>query len=817
MQQRNLFVFFLICLVIILVWMPLQNWLWPPREKPKPPPRSSDGWVWHGKEAAVQAQVIGRLLGRAAPDGSGLAGAAQLATEANLAVHHPDLTPPDPWLWRRYRPENPVHSQVTTRLIGAAAPAGLGLDGALRLAAEVPLAVQFPLLHPEPHAKAKARSFSLGDESSFLKVQLTEDGAAVKSVVLNVFQAADRFGLPMWADVHKGIPLPLHLVPPNRIANLEENRITYDESMPFRHFLMYHYANPDDERPVDTLRGCRWVGREIRPGRQVQFVCDDLPDVTLTKTYTLEPGDYHIGLQVGVKRKTGTGGKLKFRYQLAGAHGLPIEGEWYTYVFRNAIVGWVDNSVPYRHLEDARQIGLWEGGEKLERTEQRVIRYGAVAIQFFTSAVVVDQKERQPTGKDNFIAWVRATREPPPEKRTIPYHEDITVRLVTEPIELEPQAEVVHQYLLYHGPVKVRLLGQMDGGKAVDPALVERYENTLGLHTLTDYPSPGFWGNVGSATGLSRLIIFFTNLMHGLLWVLHTYLLPFSWSYGLCIVLLTVIVRGLMFPISRRQAMNARDMQEKMGRLAPELKKLKEKYKDDFTQLTQAQQELYRRHGINPLASMGGCLLLFAQLPVFMGLYFCLQENIFLRLAPFLWVRNLAAPDMLAWWSENIPLISTVADQGSFLYLGPYLNLLPILAVALMIVQQKLMTPPPTDEQQEIQQKMMKYMMVVFGIMFYKVAAGLCIYFIASSLWGVAERKLLPKSKPTGPAPGDEEPAARTRPERKPEARSENGALKKLSGWWQDVLKEAGKQQQARRETGDDDRKRKRKRKRKGN
>jgi YidC/Oxa1 family membrane protein insertase len=305
--------------------------------------------------------------------------------------------------------------------------------------------------------------------------------------------------------------------------------------------------------------------------------------------------------------------------------------------------------------------------------------------------------------------------------------------------------------------------------------------------------------------------------MHGLLWVLHTYLLPFSWSYGLCIVLLTVIVRGLMFPISRRQAMNARDMQEKMGRLAPELKKLKEKYKDDFTQLTQAQQELYRRHGINPLASMGGCLLLFAQLPVFMGLYFCLQENIFLRLAPFLWVRNLAAPDMLVWWSENIPLISTVADQGSFLYLGPYLNLLPILAVALMIVQQKLMTPPPTDEQQEIQQKMMKWMMVVFGIMFYKVAAGLCIYFIASSLWGVAERKLLPKSKPTGPAAADEEPASRPRNERKPEARSENGALQKLSVWWQDVLREAGKQQQARRETGGDERKQKRKRKRKGN
>ncbi len=59
-----------------------------------------------------------------------------------------------------------------------------------------------------------------------------------------------------------------------------------------------------------------------------------------------------------------------------------------------------------------------------------------------------------------------------------------------------------------------------------------------------------------------------------------------------------------------------------------------------------------------------------------------------------------------------------------------------------------MMTPPPADEQQAMQQKMMKYMMVFFGLMFYKVAAGLCLYFIASSVWGFCERKLLPKKKP---------------------------------------------------------------------
>src|SRR5207248_2071956 len=105
-------------------------------------------------------------------------------------------------------------------------------------------------------------------------------------------------------------------------------------------------------------------------------------------------------------------------------------------------------------------------------------------------------------------------------------------------------------------------------------------------------------------------------------------------------------------------------------------------------------------------------------------------------------------PDMLVKWGEGVPLISRPEDYGSMIYLGPFLNILPILAVTLMIFQQKMMMPPAADEQQAMQQKMMKYMMIFFGLMFYKVAAGLCVYFITSSLWGFAERKFLPKARP---------------------------------------------------------------------
>jgi len=138
--------------------------------------------------------------------------------------------------------------------------------------------------------------------------------------------------------------------------------------------------------------------------------------------------------------------------------------------------------------------------------------------------------------------------------------------------------------------------------------------------------------------------------------------------------------------------------------------------------------ELWRKHKINPFS---GCAPLVLQLPVFIGLYTALSSAVDLRLASFLWIENLAAPDHLFQLPFRIP------------YLGDYFNLLPVLTVFLFLAQQKLFMPPPVDEQTEAQYKMMNVMTLMFGFLFWHQAAGLCIYFIASSVWGIAERKLL--------------------------------------------------------------------------
>jgi YidC/Oxa1 family membrane protein insertase len=619
-----------------------------------------------------------------------------------------------------------------------------------------------------------------------LKVVIDPLGASVRLVVLNKFKAGDEWGQPT--------DQLLALIPETRSGS----------------FQLFHFDDSHDKWPLDTLGKIRWEKTHedevtLDDGRQRQSVSfsTTIKGVRVTKTFRLTQREYHLGLEVGLKRLDGDK-PVEFRYQLAGPFGLPVEGRWFTSVFRNALIARVEKNNVNRDIQELRQISIWGGGRRIDKDKDNYLRYAAVAVQFFASAIVVDDEQE----KQDFLAYARPTLETfvvkgrfkgASEKRTtfvvetddqkeqtffagddpavverlqrlqkgeriavvatsLPkadgrdrdlaleladeastqplWRDDITVRVTTEPIELRGD-EVVHKYLLYNGPIKPALLG-MPGHDTVPPAVVDRYVDKLKLNTFTDYQSPTWLGSFSKTIYWTDLIILCTNLMH---WVLSQInrIIP---NYGLCIICLTVLVRALMFPISRKQALMSMKMQE----LAPEMKKLQEKFKGDRQAIGMATMELYRKHKVNPF---GTCWFLLLQMPIFMGLYFCLQESVFFRLAGAwpTWINNLAAPDMLWRWGERIPWISSPDNYGGFFYLGPFLNVLPLVAVTLMIFQQKMMTPPPQDEQQEMQQKIMKYMMIFFGLLFYKVAAGLCIYFIASSVWGFAERRLLPKKR----------------------------------------------------------------------
>jgi YidC/Oxa1 family membrane protein insertase len=413
-------------------------------------------------------------------------------------------------------------------------------------------------------------------------------------------------------------------------------------------------------------------------------------------------------------------------------------------------------------------------------------QYAANAGQYFASATCID--DQQPN--KNFIEYIRATDEGM-DPKFLPKQtqfSDITPRMISETLAVG-DAPIEHKYLLYHGPVKVRLLNQLRGDLDVPRDLVDRYEKTLNLRTMTDYHSDTWLGRFANFIWWTDITIFFTNAIHSVLGFLQHNL----GVAALAIIAVTILVRGAISPLSRKQAANMAKLQEKMAALQPQLKRLEEEYRGrDARDFQSAKMKLMMENGANPFSQMGGCVLLLLQMPIFMGLYYCLQENVFFRLQPFLWAPSLAAPDMLFWWTEKIPYISELSSLGSSpLYLGPYFNILPILAVTLMIIQQKFTMPPPTDENQAMQQKTMKYVMMFMAVFFYKVASGLVLYFIVSTLWGIAERKLLKKTKPsTGAPPPDTGNGAKKKRRPDKPAPEEKGWLSRK---WVELLEAAEK------------------------
>jgi YidC/Oxa1 family membrane protein insertase len=188
-----------------------------------------------------------------------------------------------------------------------------------------------------------------------------------------------------------------------------------------------------------------------------------------------------------------------------------------------------------------------------------------------------------------------------------------------------------------------------------------------------------------------------------LFWVL-AWLNKWVGNWGVAIILLTVIIKLLFYPLS---AASYRSM-ARMRVLAPKLQKLKDQYGQDRQRLQQAMMELYKTEKINPL---GGCMPIIVQIPVFIALYWVLLASVELRQAPFmLWIDDLAAPD--PWF------------------------ILPILMAATMWVQ-TLLNPEPPDP---VQARVMKIMPIVFSIFFFFFPAGLVLYWLVNNVLSIAQQ-----------------------------------------------------------------------------
>lgn len=210
------------------------------------------------------------------------------------------------------------------------------------------------------------------------------------------------------------------------------------------------------------------------------------------------------------------------------------------------------------------------------------------------------------------------------------------------------------------------------------------------------------------APGLDVVVDYgFLTIIAKPLFKLMTWIHSFVGNWGWTIVVLTLLIKLVFYPLS---AASYRSM-AKMKLVAPRLQALREKFGGDRAKMNQAMMEMYRTEKINPL---GGCLPMIVQVPVFIALYWVLLGSVEMRGAPWiLWIHDLSARD---------PLF-----------------ILPAIMMATMFLQIKLNPTPPDP----MQAKMMMFMPLVFGGMMFFFPAGLVLYYCFNNAVSIAQQRLI--------------------------------------------------------------------------
>lgn len=271
---------------------------------------------------------------------------------------------------------------------------------------------------------------------------------------------------------------------------------------------------------------------------------------------------------------------------------------------------------------------------------------------------------------------------------------------------LQSQQEQTHTFSLYVGPKDDTILKQITPPNAP--------ETQINLPKIIDF---GFFGPVAWA----------------MLWVVKLLHSAFQ-NYGVSIILLTLLVKVISFPLTRKAHVSMKKMQQ----LQPQLTELREKYRDDPQKFNKASMRIYKENGVNPLSS---CIPWIPQLPIFWALFALLGSAVELRGAPFfLWITDLSAPDVLYKLPFSIPII--LEQFGTI----DAIRFLPILNGVTTMLQQKFvggMSPTPASS--NFQAKLMKFMPLIFVFIFYNWASGFVLYWLCNNIFTVGQQYIQTK------------------------------------------------------------------------
>jgi YidC/Oxa1 family membrane protein insertase len=463
-----------------------------------------------------------------------------------------------------------------------------------------------------------------------------------------------------------------------------------------------------------------WAAEDLPEGRGVRFTLPTASGLVLERTYSWEPGRRDLLVEIAVRGgeepRTDIGAPIDLR--LRGV-ALPNPKRNYVLGANPAVVAYgvrlegdtKDEFVRPNDIEDPGIVTLaTASGARAQ------LRFAGTTNRFFTGLLY-------PADEAGASAWtgVGAEARPTVDLR-IGDEVDVPARSIPMAqydlrLDVPGTGEVSRAaFRLYLGPKSKRVFARSD--------FANEYEQ-FGPVVDHDLQPIGCFCPIPGAQEIARFLLWLLGLFHDLVG-----------NWGIAIMILTICVRGALLPLNFRMQKSMRAYGARAAKAAPEMERIKQKYKDDPKQMQMALLQFQRENKLFP--PVGGCLPMFVTIPIFIGLFSALRASYDLRGQEFFaWVNDLSQPDRLA-----------------VLPLGPLgdipLNLLPLLWCGLTFYLQS-QAPLPKDPQQRQMMQIMRLMPLMFGVLLYNYASGLMVYMLTSGTFALIEMRAVRKI--LGPMP----------------------------------------------------------------
>lgn len=431
---------------------------------------------------------------------------------------------------------------------------------------------------------------------------------------------------------------------------------------------MFLRRDTTDADVVEYYRDFYVTGQEEAPFR-------------LVKRYTFEPGEYLFQLDVTLENSQNAFVPLNF------------DGTAYTLTVGPQIgptYQTLDNRNEYRrfhYLEDGKREDVNIRGNRSERIEERV-GWAAIAGKYFAIIGVPDSTRYDIVFSEEEAAGL----------------EDTAFMSFVRPLIRSSRS--TDRYRFYVGPKTSRVLERYEDAE----------ENAFGAQ------------NLGLDNIVDRRFLF--GWLESILKFVLQMIVQFVPNYGIAIIILTVIVKALLFPLTHKSY----ESTSKMQTLQPKIQELREKHKDNPQKMNAEMANLYKQEGVNPL---GGCLPMLLQFPFFIAMFGLFNNHFDLRGATFIegWITDLSAPDSILHFDFTIPLIG-----------WNDIRLLPILFLGSQILTSMLMQS--STAQSSGQMKFMQFgLPVMFFFILYNMPSGLLVYWIFSNLLTLLQQMYINKRR----------------------------------------------------------------------